>query len=455
LDAADAVKFQEESHGEHESPAVSLVCYRSGAQRMKRVCLAAILFILSIGVGLSPAQDQALVWPRFRGPDGQGAASSAKIPTSWSEKENLLWKKSLPGPGTSSPIVVGKHIYLTYFAGVDPARSDDLEKLSRHLLCLSLDGETVWDKVAPSILPEQTRIREGHGYVSATPVCDGERLYVFFGRSGVFAFDMAGKQLWQQSVGTGLNGWGSAASPILHKDLVIVNASVESESLVALDKDTGKERWRAKGMRESWNTPILVKTPEGKTELVVAIFGKVLGFNPDTGKQLWSCATDIPWYMVPSIVHNEGVVYCIGGRNGGGALAVKTGGTGDVTKTHRLWAIKKGSNVCSPVFHKGHLYWANDILGIFYCVQADSGKVVYEERVDRPDQFYASSVLVGDRLLHVGRDGATFVLPAAPEFKILAKNDLSDRSMFNASPAVFGNRLLLRSDRHLFCVGEK
>lgn len=137
-------------------------------------------------------------------------------------------------------------------------------------------------------------------------------------------------------VGSGIHGWGSAYSPVLYKQLVIVNASVESGSLIALDRKTGREVWNVPGMRESWNTPILVPVDGGKTELVVAILGKILGLDPDTGKRLWSCDTDIGWYMVPSLVHHDGVVYCIGGRSGGG-LAVKAGGRGDVIRSHRLW----------------------------------------------------------------------------------------------------------------------
>ena len=162
---------------------------------------------------------------------------------------------------------------------------------------------------------------------------------------------------------TTLHGWGSATSPVLYKDLVIINASVESESLYGLDRKSGREVWRARGIRESWNTPILVETASGETELVVAIMGKILGFNPATGKELWSCETNINWYMAPSMVAHNDVVYSVGGRTGG-ALAVRVGGRGDVTATHRLWTGRKGSNVTSPVYHQDHLYWMHENLGI-------------------------------------------------------------------------------------------
>jgi outer membrane protein assembly factor BamB len=353
---------------------------------------------------------------------------------------------------------VGDKIFLTCFTGygVPGQARGDMNQLKLHLLCLNRDsGAILWTTDVVPKLPEQATIRDDHGYASSTPASDSERVYVFFGKTGVFAFDLAGKQLWQADVGSGLNGWGTATSPILFGDLVIVNASVESQSLVALDKKTGREVWRAKGIRDSWNTPVLVPLPGGKTELVVAIMGKVLGFDPASGRPLWSCANDITWYIVPSVVAHNGVVWSIGGRSGVAAVAVRAGGSGDVTQTHRLWTTQQGSNVSSPVIHEGHLYWMHENLGIAYCAEAMSGKVVYGERIDRAGQVYASPVLADGRLYYLSRAGRAIVLAARPKFERLAVNDLGDRSAFNASPAVTGNRLLVRSDRFLYCIGQK
>jgi len=186
---------------------------------------------------------------------------------------------------------------------------------------------------------------------------------------------------------------------------------------------------------------------------VMAIFGKVLGFDPSTGERLWSCDTGIGWYMVPSLVNDRDVVYCIGGRTGG-ALAVRAGGRGDVTQSRRLWTLSKGSNVSSPLFHGGHLYWLHENLGILCCVEARTGKLVYEERLNRAGQFYSSPILVDDKLYCVGRRGTAFVLAARPEFKLIARNEMGDGGSFDASPAVAGNRLLIRSDRFLYCIGR-
>ncbi len=251
-----------------------------------------------------------------------------------------------------------------------------------------------------------------------------------------------------------ISGWGSAASPVLFQDLVIINASVESQSLIALDRRTGSEKWRVGGIRDAWNTPVLVQAESGRQELVMAIKGKVLSFDPATGKSLWTCATDIGWYMVPSVVAADGVVYCLGGRSGIAALAVRTGGSGDVTSSHRLWTSIKGSNVSSPVVRDGHLYWVHEQLGVAYCAEAENGNLVYEERLNRAGQVYASALLAEDRVYYLTRSGRTFVLAARPGFEQLAVNDLNDGSVFNGSPAVDGTRLLIRSDKFLYCLGQ-
>jgi len=413
------------------------------------------LFTLLLLGGLVPvAPAVAADWPQFRGIGGQGVAEGDKYPVRWTPDRGIAWKTALPGPGASSPVVFGDRIYLTCYSGYGSG-GGSLEAMERHLLCLSrTDGVVRWSKLIPVKQLEQDRIREGHGYATNTPAVDADRVYVFAGKSGMFAFDHDGKQLWQANCGERLNNWGSAASPVLHKNLVIVNASVESDSLFALEKATGKTVWRVQGIKDSWNTPVLAANPAGKTELVLAIMQKVLGFDPDTGKELWSCKTDINWYMAPSLVVDKGVAYCVGGRTGGG-LAVKLGGSGDVTATHRLWTINKGSNVTSPVFHDGHLYWMHENEGIAYCAEAATGRIVYEEKIGgRVGQVYASPVLAGGNLYYTTRNGRTTVVPAKPQFAVLETNELEQRGIFNASPAAANGRLYIRSDKFLYCTAE-
>jgi outer membrane protein assembly factor BamB len=425
---------------------------------MKAILPTAAALLLLLAPCRLLSQEKLIDWAQFRGPGGLAVSAAKGLPTTWSESENLAWKTKLPGPGTSSPIVFGDRIYLTCYSGYNvPGERGKPENLKRHLVCLSRkDGKVVWDKAVKAELPEQDRIRDDHGYASNTPAADKDHVYCFYGRSGVYAFTHEGKQAWQADVGTKLSGWGSAASPVLHGDLVIVNASVESECLVALDRKTGKEKWRAKGIKESWNTPLFVPVGNDRTEIVLAIFGKVLGFDPADGKQLWSCATDIGWYVVPSLVAHDGVVYCVAGRgDGSGALAVRAGGSGDVTESRRLWKINKGSNVTSPIYHDGHLYWMHEGLGIAYCVEAKSGDVVYQERVGRLGEVYASPVLADGKIYYTSRGGQTLVVAAKPKYQRLATNDLRDRSLFHGSPAVTGGRLLIRSDKYLYCLEKK
>jgi outer membrane protein assembly factor BamB len=280
---------------------------------------------------------EAADWAQFRGPGGQGIAAAAAPPTEWSDQQNLAWKVPLSGYGSSSPIVWEGRVFVTCYSGygLDRENPGKMEDLRLHVVCVNLaDGTSRWTKTIEPKMPEEEQVRD-HGYAAATPVTDGERLYVFFGKTGVIALDLEGNLLWQTSVGNQTHGWGSGTSPVLYQDLVIVNASVESGKLVALNKATGEIVWQADGMDSSWNTPHLVSLPQGGVELVVSVRNRLLGFDPATGEQLWSCDA-IEDYVCPSVVSQDGIVYAMGGRRSQ-ALAVRAGGRGDVTETHKLW----------------------------------------------------------------------------------------------------------------------
>lgn len=390
-----------------------------------------------------------LDWSQFRGPDHLGMAAAA-LPDTWSDTENIVWKIEIEGLGTSSPVVFGDKVFVTTASG----GADDV---SRHVLCLeAATGKVLWDTAVESDLPEQTTIRESHGYASATPVVTPNHVIVFFGKSGVFCFDHAGKQIWNTKVGSQLNGWGSAASLSTYGKAVLVNASVESESLLALDQASGKELWKASGIKECWHAPALVKNEEGKTEVVTALMNEVKAFDAETGDELWRCETGIPWYMCPTPVAKDGIVYVVGGRSGVGGAAIRTGGKGDVTGSHRLWTLEKGTNVPSPILHEGHLYFASDSLGVAHCVDAKTGQFVYSERLDiGVPRVYASPLLAGGKIYYFGAGGKTAVLSAKPSFEMVSTATLEGgRGVFNASPAVVGNRLLLRSNKFLYCIGK-
>ena len=417
--------------------------------------------------GETPA---ATDWPQFRGPLGNGISSDDKVPLEWSDTKNIKWKTSLPGPGSSSPIVSGDYAFVTCYSGygVDPKEAGRIENLKRHLLCLKMDnGEVVWSRSVDAVLPEDDFSGMGmteHGYASNTPVTDGQHVYVFFGKTGVLAFDFQGEELWRADVGheSSNRRWGSSASLILYRDMVVVNASEESRSLRALDKLTGKEQWKAEGtaLELTYATPVIVGLSDGRKEIVIGVPNEVWGLSPDTGRILWYAETGLSGNVAPSPVAQDGIAYLMGGYPKQQTVAIRAGGNGDVTKSQILWSKRGGSYIPSPVLCEGNLYWVDDA-GFANCVEAITGKSIYRERLPRladagsGKPYYASVVLIKDRLYAVSRTGDTYVLPAKPIFEVLAQNQLaSDKSDFNASPAISSGRILLRSNQFLYCIED-
>ncbi|MDP7250875.1 MAG: PQQ-binding-like beta-propeller repeat protein [Planctomycetota bacterium] len=411
---------------------------------------ALLIGLFALSLTFSWAAD----WPRFRGPNGAGKSSETGLPEKWDANTNIKWKTPMPGPGASSPVTFGDKIYLTCFSGYLTADGDQ-SQLKLHLVALNRsDGKVAWDTAFAANTPVQNYrgFVALHGYASGTPAVDATGIYTFFGRTGAIAFSHDGKELWRTSLGTRTHNYGTGNSPVIYKDLVIVNAGIESGSLVALNKKTGAKVWTQRGMIASWNTPIVVSTQKGD-ELVVNTKGVIKAYDPAKGTPLWTCKA-IKDYICPSVIANDGIIYVIGGRSAT-ALAVKAGGRGDVTSTHKLWQIPRGANVPSPVYHEGHLYWVSD-RGIAYCVNAKDGKVVYQERLKpKPGKVYASVLLADGRIYAVSRQAGTYVMPSKPEFKLLAYNVISDdRSVFNGSLVVSNGQFLTRSDKFLYCIGK-
>jgi outer membrane protein assembly factor BamB len=285
-----------------------------------------------------------------------------------------------------------------------------------------------------------------HGYASSTPVCDGRAVYMFFGRTGAFAYSMEGDLLWKADLGDGTHEFGTAASPIFFGDFVIINASVESGALVALDKTSGKTVWRSDKIRPSWSTPVLLEPEPGRPELILNIAKKVLAFDPATGKQLWTCAYpgDVAF---GSVTVEDDMVYVSGGNNGRAVAAIRGGGRGDVTDTHKRWQITKASKIPTILVHDGLLYCVTDG-GVIRCLRPESGEVVYEERL----RLYPwASPVLADNKVYVAGKNRVLVLKAGPKFQMLAENELHDKSRLHATPAVDGNRLIVRSERFLYC----
>ena len=423
-----------------------------------------LIILLTVGLSLASLHAGQPEWPQFRGPSGSGiAAADAHPATTWSATQNMKWKVALPGPGSSSPIIAGERVFITCYSGYgDGSSGAGPEKLQRHLVCLERNsGKVLWDKSVPAELPEDEysgNLRE-HGYASNTPVTDGERVYAFFGKTGVLAFDFDGRQLWKVNVGKQSSNrrWGSAASPILCQNTVIVNAAEEGRSVLALDKLTGKEVWKTEvnSLELSFVTPVLVECAGGRSDLALAVPGEMWGLNPDTGKLRWFAQTGITGNVSPSLVAADGIVYATGGYPRQGTIAVRAGGKGDVTQTNVLWSSQSASYVPSPVVCQGHLYIISD-QGSAICLEARTGKLVYKERlpgVTGGKPFYASVVLAGGHLYATSRRNGTFVVQAAPTFTLLAQNKLADDDTdFNGTPAITGKQLFLRSNRYLYCI---
>ena len=416
-----------------------------------------------------PVNSRAGEWPQFRGKHSNGKSGDLQVPVRWSIQKNLKWKTLLPGPGSSSPIVIGDQVLVTCYSGYGVGDGDpgEMENLVRHLVCVDLsDGRVRWERKIPTKLPEDPYrgyISE-HGYASNTPVTNGREVFVFFGKTGVIAFDLNGGELWRADVGQESSNrrWGSAASLALHGENVIVNASEESQSIRALNQRTGKQVWiaEASSLELAYGTPLLASLETGKTSLLIAVPGEVWGLDPNTGKLDWYATTGLPGNICPSLSVADGIVYGFGGYPTRGSFAVRLGGKGDVTSSHLVWKGRASSYVASPVFHEGYLYWVSDS-GDAICMKASDGSVQFQERLPgigtgRRRAVYASVIYAADKLYAVSRYSGAYVLEAKPRFSLIAQNRLEgDDSQFNGTPAFADNGIYIRSDRFLYCIKAK
>lgn len=393
-------------------------------------------------------------WTAFLGSDGKAKAPDAVVPTEWSESENLAWKADLPGPGSSSPIVVGDRVIVTCFV--------DKGATSRQVLCFNKnDGKKLWSVEYPIDYREdgfRGYIME-HGYASNTPVTDGQNVYVFLGKGGVHSISLDGKKGWSFDVGKGTSNraWGSASSLVLYQDYIIVNAAEEAKAIIAINKNTGKQVWRqdADLLELTYGTPRIVSA-NGKDELVISVPTEVWSLDPNTGELNWFADSPTSGNVSPSLIVDGESIYGFGGYRSSGSIAIKAGGKDDVTKSKVLWSARTSSYVATPLIHDGKFYWIDD-RGLAYSTSAKDGEVVYRKRVNgltgRP--VYASPVLIGKYIYVVTRRAGTIVYPPGDTFAPIARNQFAgDKTDFNASPAVSDGKLYLRSDQALYCVGN-
>jgi outer membrane protein assembly factor BamB len=387
----------------------------------------------------------AKYWPRWRGPSGQGLVAGTGYPDAWSATENVRWKTPLAGDGNSSPIVWRDRIYLT--TGYDGGRRLSLLAFNR------ADGTKAWEAFAPS-----GRSGAGHhfknGHASATPATDGERIYVSFGARGLVAFDLTGKVAWHRDLGEMEAYHGTAGSPLLYRDRVILYQDQFSGSFIgAFDARTGRQLWRTpRDANTGWGTPIAVRVGD-HDEIIVSSQQRVQAYSPDSGAELWRCDGST-YEVIPTPVVGYGLIFCSSGR-AGPTLAIRPGGKGDVSRTHVAWTSPRGSPfVPSPILSGDRLYMVNDMASIATALEATTGKLLWQNRlgVARREGFSASPVAVDGKIFFTNDDGETFVLRDAAIFELLRVNRLGERTI--ASPALVEGRWYIRTDEHLFAIGH-
>ena len=406
-------------------------------------------------VVLFSATGFATDWPTWRGPQGDGTTSETNLPLKWSATENVKWKIELPGPGNSTPILWGDRLFLTQAVGE-----------RRTVVCLDRkDGKLLWQQGPTWSEPEQTH--QTNPPCASSPITDGERVIAWFGSAGLYAYDLAGKELWHVDLGKQDHIWGYGSSPVLAGDLCILNFGPGPRSfLVAVNKSTGKEVWRfevpppadpegpgsGQGWTGTWSTPVLAKI-DGHDQLLATLPGAVFGLEPATGKEIWHCNGLNPLaYAEPILVGN--VIVGIGGFNGF-SIGVKAGGSGDITSSNRLWQDKRTpQRIGSGVAVDGKIYIGSDP-GFVQCIDPITGEKLLNIRPPvTPTQkaaSWSSFVRSGDRLYLVTKSSDTLVFRADPKMELLADNALED-GMTNASLAVSNGELFIRTHAHLWCI---
>jgi outer membrane protein assembly factor BamB len=384
-------------------------------------------------------------WPRWRGPSGQGLVSGTGYPDAWSPTENVRWKTPLAGDGNSSPVVWGDRIFLT-------TAYDRGSRLAVMAFKRS-DGTKLWEAFAPAGRSNQGNHYK-NGHASATPATDGQRVYASFGARGLVAFDMDGKLVWHRDLGPMDAYHGTAGSPLLYKDrLILYQDQFAGSFIAAFDTRTGKELWRTKRDADTgWGTPIAVRVVD-HDEIIVSSQQRVQAYNPDNGLELWRCS-GTTYEVIPTPVVGYGMVFCSSGR-AGPTLAIKPGGKGDVTRTHLQWTSPRGSPfVPSPILYGEYLYMVNDMASIVTCLEATTGKVMWQGRLGRASRegFSASPVAFDGKVFFTNDEGETFVLKAGPTFELLHVNKLDEATL--ATPALVDGRWYIRTDRHLYAIGK-
>jgi outer membrane protein assembly factor BamB len=395
-------------------------------------------------VRMIPVEDTAArYWPRWRGPSGQGLAADSGYPDRWSDKQNVLWRTSVPGRGHSSPIVWADRVFLT------TAYNDGRASVIAYRRS---DGRQLWETFGPDRSPESMHFKNSHA--SATATTNGSAIFASFGNKGLVAVDFDGKLRWHRSLGRIDNYHGTAGSPLLYKDKVILFQDHAGGGFVtALSANDGRPLWRTdRAGSVGWSTPIAIRAFD-HDEIIVSSQSRVHAYDPESGKEIWSCRGNL-FEVIPTPVVGHGLVFCSSGR-AGPTLAIKPGGKGDVTNTHVAWQSPRGSPfVPSPLLYGEYLYLVNDMTSIATSFHAPSGKLMWQGRlgVATREGFSASPVGADGKVFFTNDDGETFVLRAGATFELLHVNRLNAQVL--ASPALVDRKWYFRTDRELLAIGQ-
>ncbi len=427
-------------------------------------CLA--LLVVS-AAGADTAEERAAFWHQWRGPHATGVSTTADPPVVWDQQTNIQWRVDIPGDGSATPIVWQDRVYVVSAIQTDrraapaqpaaDAKTVPPASYYRFMaFCLSREtGDTIWEKELKEAVPHEG-VHPSHTYAAASPATDGRRLYVSFGSRGIFGLNMEGDILWQRDLGDMRTryGWGEATTPAVYGDSLVVNWDHEDQSFVmALDAATGDPRWRVlRDEPSSWATPLVVEHGD-RVQAIVNGTNRVRSYDLQTGDVLWECGGQTI-NAIPSPVATDGVVYCMSGYRGHAAYAIPLDSSGDIANEETVWGYRRGTPyVPSPLLSGDRLYFTRGNSAILTCLDRSTGKpILLEKRLPGLQSLYASPVAANGRIYVVDRDGTTVVLRDGGELEVLAVNKLDDP--IDASPALAGRQLFLRSRGRLYCISE-
>jgi len=442
--------------------------------RNRNIVIAVLLILSGAAMAAADPTPAEKYWGQWRGPEANGVAPHADPPLSWSESENVAWKVPIPGRGLSTPIVWGDRIFVQTAVpaggGEVPSLPEGAERSfpptvttdgAQDFVVMALareDGRVLWQQTAVTSKPHEG-FHTDASWASASPVTDGEHVWVHFGSRGTYCYTVDGELVWSKDLGDmrTRHAFGEGSSPTLWGDHLIVNWDHEGDSfLVVLDKRTGEERWRAErpGEVTSWSTPLVVDEG-GEPQIVIASTGKSRGYDLATGKVLWE-ADGMTVNTIPSPVYADGLVYLTSGFRGSLLQAVRLAeAKGEITDSKAIvWSHDRDTPyVPSPLLYGDGLYFLKVNTGILTRLDPKTGETDYLERLDDVTGVYSSPVGAAGRVYVVGRNGVTQVLRNSETYEVLATNTLDDR--FDASPAVVGGEIYLRGHQHLYALKKK